>query len=284
MTESTSKTLKKLSELEKEEGKLPLLLEFYRKLLKTQSGAKKTPSTPPPGLSREAIQRRLQQGKPLVGFDDMNLDWDAVRALFVSVIAAFAEYPKLFGEIPEKLQKPEAGRLLTKKAVKAWLDGGELPPTLLDGVSNNLMQAILQATLHPFLAGYARSLAKSVAEVGWRRGYCPVCGGTPDLAFLEKEVGARWLVCSRCDAEWNFQRLECPYCNNMEQTTLSFFTNEDEVYRLYVCEECRCYLKAVDLRKAGEVSLPLERLYTMDLDNQARERGYRPGIRTPKRP
>jgi FdhE protein len=95
------------------------------------------------------------------------------------------------------------------------------------------------------------------------------------MAFLKRESGARWLLCSRCDTEWLFQRLECPYCGTQEQNALVFFTDEEELYRLYVCERCKCYLKAVDLRKTeAEVLLPLERLYTIDLDTQAVGKGY----------
>jgi FdhE protein len=83
------------------------------------------------------------------------------------------------------------------------------------------------------------------------------------------------LVCSRCDYEWLFQRLQCPYCGNQDQKTLAFFTDDKELYRLYVCEQCRCYLKAIDLRKTEtEILLPLERFYTLDLDAQAKEYGY----------
>ena len=95
------------------------------------------------------------------------------------------------------------------------------------------------------------------------------------MAYLEKEVGARWLLCSRCDSEWLFHRLECPYCKTQNQSLLSFLSDEKDLYRLYLCEQCKCYLKAIDLRKTdAEVLLPLERLYTLDLDTQARERGY----------
>ena len=97
------------------------------------------------------------------------------------------------------------------------------------------------------------------------------------MAALKPEYGARWLLCSRCDAEWLFQRLECPYCDTKEQKALSFFTDDEQLYRLYVCDQCKCYLKAVDLRKAkAEIPLPLERLYTIDLDKQAKEYGYHP--------
>ena len=276
-TDTNSRILKKLKEQEKEEGSLPLLLEFYRELLQIQSRAQKRIGTPESGLSSETSHKRMQKGLPLAGFDELDLDWALVREVFVEVIAAFASYQELFGETPERLRKPGAGRLLTRKAVKAWFTGRELPPTLLDGVSENLMQAIIQATLKPFLAGYSQALISSVEQEFWHRGYCPICGGSPDLAFLHKEYGARWLLCSRCDSEWLFQRLECPYCDTKEQSALAFFTDDKELYRLYVCERCKCYLKAIDLRKAdSEILLPLERLYTMDIDSQAKEYGYSP--------
>ena len=272
---SDSKILKKLSDFEKEEGSLPLLLEFYRKILQIQSRARERIGTPGPGLSREAISQRILNGQPLVGFDELALDWALAHDVFARVTAAFASYPQLFGEIPERLRKPGAGSLLTKKAVKAWFTGKELPSTIVAGVSANLMQTMIQVTLQPFLANHASALIGSVEQENWRRGYCPICGGSPDLAFLEKEVGARWLLCSRCDTEWLFQRLECPYCSTKEQSALAFFTGDEELYRLYVCEKCKCYLKAIDLRKTeAEILLPLERFFTIDLDSQAKEKGY----------
>ena len=112
----------------------------------------------------------------------------------------------------------------------------------------------------------------------WRRGYCPVCGGSPDIAFLDEEAGGRWLVCSRCDARWRFQRLECPYCGNQDPESLSYFSDDAGVYRLYVCDKCHTYLKAIDLRKVSEdVSPSLERLTTLDMDVQGKSKGYQPG-------
>ena len=116
-----------------------------------------------------------------------------------------------------------------------------------------------------------------VDQENWRRGFCPVCGGNPDIAFLDTERGARWLVCSRCDAEWVFQRLQCPYCGCTDQNALAYFTDDKGSYRLYVCEQCKHYLKAIDLRQAEEgVLMPLERLFTLDIDRQAQEDGYSP--------
>ena len=75
--------------------------------------------------------------------------------------------------------------------------------------------------------------------------------------------------------EWLFQRLDCPFCHNTDQKTLSFQTDEKGIYRLYVCEKCKHYLKAVDLRKAeSDLNFSLEAIITADLDLQARESGY----------
>ena len=69
-----------------------------------------------------------------------------------------------------------------------------------------------------------------------------------------------------------------PYCGNQNQNTLAYFTDDDGLYRLYVCEQCRRYLKTIDLRQAnGEIGIPLERLFTLSIDMEAREYGYGDG-------
>ena len=276
--DTTSKILDKLQKQRKEEGKLPLLLEFYQKLLRIQANVQKYITRLEPTISSEGIQARLTSGKPLIAFDELAIDWPLLRDTFPRIVNAFAEYPELFGKIPERLKKPRIGKLLTKKALKAWFTGEDLPETLSEGISENLIQTIIQSTLQPFLVCHAQALINSVKHEYWRQGYCPICGGIPDMAYLEKEVGARWLLCSRCDSTWLFHRLECPYCHTKDQNLLSFLADEKNLYRLYLCEQCKCYLKAIDLRKTdSEILLPLERIYTIDLDTQARERGYHPG-------
>ena len=130
--------------------------------------------------------------------------------------------------------------------------------------------------MRPFLAAASEALSPLVVPELWRRHRCPICGGQPDLAFLEREAGARWLVCGRCDASWLFQRLQCPHCQNQDNHTLGYFTSEEGgAYRLYVCDRCKGYLKAVDLRRVpGEFAPAVERYLTAALDLQAREAGY----------
>ena len=71
---------------------------------------------------------------------------------------------------------------------------------------------------------------------------------------------------------------QCSFPPFQAEHSLAYFTDEKGIYRLYLCERCRAYIKAVDLRHVKkEVSLPLERMLTLGIDSQAREKGYRPG-------
>ena len=215
MNEDTSaKILKKLKEQQKEEGKLPLLLEFYQKLLRAQSAVRKSITGPGAIPGSEEIQTRLAEGKPLITFDELIIDWELLRKFFVEVIGIFARYTELFGELPDSLKKPEARTLLTEEAVKNWFTGNALPAALTADISPTLIQMIVQSAVYPFLTKHVQALKdawKKELKDEWRREYCPFCGGSPDMAYLEPEVGARCLVCSRCDSAWSYQRLQCPY-------------------------------------------------------------------------
>ena len=275
---TNSKILRKLEEWKVKEDVDPNFIEFYRRLLRIQSRAKRRIGIPKPGLTSQTISERIEHGLPLVGCDDIALDWSLLQDIFAEVTGALATYPELFGEFPQSLKEPESRPSLSKEMVKAWFEGASLPPlTEADDVSEHLLETIIHATLNPFLVSYSKALLGLVNQERWRRGYCPICGGNPDFAFLDKERGARWLLCSRCDAEWLFQRLECPYCGTHDQDALAYFTDDEGLYRLYVCERCKRYLKTIDLRQAkSEVLLPLERLFTFNIDAQAQEYGYSP--------
>jgi hypothetical protein len=127
----------------------------------------------------------------------------------------------------------------------------------------------------PFLRRYAAALAPLVNLETWYRPYCPVCGGEPDFAALDKPHGARRLLCSRCDFEWPFRRTSCPFCGNDKPEQYLYVPSEDGIYRLYLCDRCRRYLKVIDRRELVEERLlPVERILTLPMDQAARQEGY----------
>ena len=192
--DTTNKIINKLTQQEKEEGNLPLLLDFYKKLVIVQAEAQANIGDIEPTIDVDAISLRLNQGQPLVAFEELAIDWPLLKDVFSRVAEVFAQYPQLFGDSPKRLTVPAAGRLLTKNAVKAWYEGRTLPPSLREGLSGNLVQAILQATLHPFLKKHALALIQYIGDDSWRRNYCPVCGSIPDFSYLETEVAGRAAV------------------------------------------------------------------------------------------
>ena len=273
--ETDSKILRKLAEWKQAEGAPMEVVELYEELLRIKSEVKSAISGQQ--LASEVVSERLNQGNPLQSFSDLPLDRPLLQDLLYQVITTISERLSIPAEEADKLRDVIFDDNLLMQAVETWYNGDE-PPSLNLDVNSELLSTVIQAGLWPFLTVQSELLLPQIDQERWRKRYCPICGGKADFAFLTGEAGERWLSCSRCDTEWLFQRLECPYCGTQEQSKLAYFTDYEELYRLYTCEECRSYIKAIDLRKAtGKVLLPLEKIITMDLDNQAQEEGFNPG-------
>ncbi|MFH1031971.1 MAG: formate dehydrogenase accessory protein FdhE [Chloroflexota bacterium] len=263
----------RLNEEGRRRGLPSRFLEFYSRLLRIQLRTEQSIKLPKSELGKEEAKERNEGGLPLLKFDELALDKDLLQSTFAEVTALFADFPDLFGKIPGDIGE------IPIEAIRDWFEGAKLPATQTTGkVDEEILETIIHAALKPFLVSYARVLIKLVNQESWRRQYCPICGGKPDFSFLDKERGSRWLICSRCDSEWLFQRLQCPYCGTQDQNVLSFFPDAEGLYRLYVCDKCHTYIKTIDSRKTESTLTPsLERVLTLDLDRQGREKGYKPG-------
>lgn len=271
--------LQELGEWKLRDVSLPRSVELYQQLLCLQVEIEAGLAIRECRLTEKEIVERVRQGLPLLRFDELSLDWPSVQEQFWAVTDILAHHvaPEL-GYI-QGLKNIVSNEALLREAIGDWYQGRPLSAIATEQcVAEELLSAAIQATLRPFLVSHAGVLLPLVKQELWRRRYCPVCGGRPDLAFLDTERGARWLLCSRCDSEWLFQRLECPYCGTVDQNALAFLTDDKGLYRLYTCDECHSYIKAVDLRQAEtRILLPLERIISLDLDRQADEAGYGPG-------
>ena len=274
-----SKILHLLNEWQRSEGSLPEYLRFYKCLLDVQTEMEARVFAPQLTLSQAEAAERLKQGIPLLEWETLSLDWPALQELFPKVAAVAGEFYKVTSGDVEGLRGIASEVSLLQEVTRCWYDDESLSSLAATySVNQELLAAVVHSTIKPFLSSRSEALLGLVEQEQWRRGYCPVCGGKPDFAFLDKERGARWLLCSRCDAQWLFQRLQCPYCDSQNQDALAYYTDDSGLYRLYVCQQCRSYLKAVDLRQTEvEVLLPLERVMTVDMDRQGREKRYRGG-------
>ena len=268
--------LKRIEEWQQEEGSLPEVVELYKDLLRAQVEAAAYIPTPQPDATKAEIAAQIRQGVPVLKWNALPFDWSTFQNLFQKVAAIISEHT---GSPSDNLKAAAGYIAFLKEAAKAWYENLPLTPLAEQhSIDEELLESAIHCTIKPFLVAQAESLIGLVPQEQWRLSYCPICGGKPDFACLDKEKGGRRLLCSHCDTEWLFQRLECPYCGNKEGEKLHYFSDDEGLYRLYVCQRCKCYLKAIDLRQTeAEVLLPLERVMTADMDRQGQEKGYRMG-------
>jgi len=259
--------LEALDEVRAAHPDLADLLAFYADLRAAQCRAKAQIEPPRRTLDEAEARRRMLEGQPQLDYSMLWIE-EAAFADLVETIASVLRTrgdPRL--ESAVHAWDPQALVSLAREVFE-----GRVPP---DTDQPRPERVAVELALVPYLEVAAEHFAPHLDASLWHHPHCPVCGGPPDLALLGEADGARQLVCSRCGAWWRFPRLECPFCRTVDQNHLRYYPSEDGLYRLYVCELCKRYLKTVDLRKARRKVLPtVERIVTIGMDVAARERGY----------
>jgi len=264
--------LEALTEAARQEPELAPYFEMHRTLFELQSEVRNEISATLELADETALQSRLQRGLPLIAFEQLPIKAGRFVALATRLAQVLTEYAVEVGEgtLPGDA---DAWLALARQRFDEgqWAEAHEAEP-----VDKTLAQTAADLALKPYLEWAAERVLLHVDQEHWKRGHCPVCGGEPDFAYLDSETGARHLVCSRCDSQWLYRRLKCPFCGTDDHEKLSYYPDEKGVYRLYVCQNCRRYLKAIDLRQVGRrILFPVERLKTLNMDLAARQEGYR---------
>lgn len=262
--------LKRLGERREQAPGLAELIDLHHALIAAESRIKVPEFFI--DLDEATARTSMLHGEPLLEPDQAGIDWSEFERLFENICRLSAEHRPDLAQEFESIQELAGDCDHLRSLATEYMVGGYTASLDSD---NNLVDFVLNHALRPFLRARATALLPRVDDSLWFRGYCPVCGGEPDLASFEPETGSRHLLCSRCDAEWTFKRLACPFCGNEDASQLAHYPGEDERYRLDVCEICRRYVKTVDRRSAWlRLPLPVERVLTVAMDLAALERGY----------
>ncbi len=106
---------------------------------------------------------------------------------------------------------------------------------------------------------------------------CPFCNRKPGLGILRQQGdgGRRSLLCSFCEAEWEFRRIVCPGCGEEDNRKLPVYTAAEFDYiRVECCDTCKRYIKTVDLTKNGHAEPVVDEIASAPLDLWAQEHGY----------
>jgi len=217
----------------------------------------------------------LQEGFPFLRPGEIRLDPSLAEEYFNSLLGILKEQnPKkhepLLTIIGEK-------KFQLAPFLKGFLDGGVTEGHLEKerGAEGSLLFFFGIQTLKPFFENLAEQWRKDQKEFSWGQGFCPFCGGYPELGEIREE-GKRFLHCPLCATQWDYPRLKCPYCQNEDQEKLTYFQVEGETgQRVDICLLCRHYLKTVDSRESGEpLDAEVEDFLTLHLDHLAQEEGF----------
>lgn len=277
MRERDRQVLSVLAAAREKHEELVDLLDFYYDLYEFQFEAKA--ELPLPEIRDEMAKRwRLEGGIPQLTFDQLGVEPEVLARLAGRTAQILQRYNPSW-EFGDEEPVPEGLVAVAKEIFETWetltSPGAQDPNGEADGSRRvRPMTLAVGFALAPYLYKASDTILPELDLVRWGQGYCPVCGGRPNFALLEAERGARQLLCSRCNSLWPYSRVGCPFCKSREKQ--NYYPSDDGVYRLYVCPDCRRYLKTMDLREVHREVQPLvERLLTVGMDLVAQEEGYR---------
>ena len=225
---------------------------------------------------------KLEAGKPILVFDIKESDNRAAQEVFGRLLSCFNEHFTENAECLEKLDSAcQSGSLSAEKILRITLDNSwsELRNIAYKfSIDLDLLQLFTIYLARPFRQQMAEQLTVGVDLGLWQQGYCPVCGHSPVLGSILGKEGQRWLWCCCCNTRWRFGRIGCPFCQNQSQDKLGYLTMEEySGYRIYVCDQCRRYLKEIiSDSEADEINFNYDREYlaSAPLDQAALAQGY----------
>ena len=109
-------------------------------------------------------------------------------------------------------------------------------------------RTVLLQTMRPFLTRAADAIMARIDFAGWRSGYCPLCGGEPDLCG--HHAGGRAHPDLRpLRRPLAVRPAHLPVLPERGPPQITSFASRDGHYRLYACDVCERYLKAYDARQ-----------------------------------
>jgi hypothetical protein len=262
-------TLEHLNKARTAHPDLETLFRFYEQLFKIQFAFKaRLREDRHMGYleDKEIDLAYLASGVPQVSLDELRIEAapfiDLYRNIVTLLIRDMGYLPPDSDETRQETILAQAREIFNGKG-----------PLVGAGERADVIRIASGLVLAPYLQLACEYLMPRITQSAWHRGHCPVCGGVPSFALVHAEPGFRTLLCSRCDGEWRFRRMGCPFC--LERDHQTYYPSEKGGYRLYVCEACHRYLKSLDLQEsASERCLPVETLVTVSMDVAARGKGW----------
>ena len=188
-------------------------------------------------------------------------------------------------ELPEKVRQAaeKLSNISTEKGseiISSVLENDEkkLKAALKDiNADKDIIIYFAWVSIRKALSGIKDKLEKFISENIWQKGQCPVCGNEASTAFFKhtKRGRQRFLHCDHCGTEWDYKRIGCPYCENIDQKEMSIKDSQDEPdMRIDLCHKCNSYIKTYV--GESEKSAGKEGWASIHLDLLMKDSGFSP--------
>ncbi|MBC7359431.1 MAG: formate dehydrogenase accessory protein FdhE [Desulfacinum sp.] len=248
------------------------LYPFLEPLFLAQEKIKPQLNLRPLSIKKSQVEESWRQGRPLLKRWDFPIDTDGAERMLAVLEKAIPsdneELRKAHGALEKALRRNPSARGAVWESFlhhewNPWEEWVEV-----EGVDAASLLFLGRSCLRPSVEWTAGDLRRRFSfDSLWKEGYCPLCGSLPSLLTLE-EQGKRWAHCSWCGTPWAIARFQCPACDNRRHDRLGYlFTEQEPHYRIYYCQECSYYFKALDRREIlSPFWLPLEEWTTIHLD------------------
>lgn len=225
---------------------------------------------------------RFQGGVPLIRQQQLLSPEDPWEEMAASMIPAIKEgFPGIRDDMDRLQASREKIKGLVCGYIEAFPDHGE---GVIDRWAADLqarpegIALLLHQLIRIILEKRSQDAAKRIKDIGWTKGYCPVCGAFPTIALIEEKITRRWLHCSRCGHDWLFSRVICPYCDNEAQQGMDFFYVETRAQEsAYTCSQCKRYLITLNwVSDLYDHDLDISAISLTHMDVIMQEKGFIP--------
>ncbi len=284
-SEELDRTIRRINVIEKKRPSHKEILDFFKYIIREQYKIKPLIRVKRIDINEETAKNQMREGFPLIDKKDIKLNMDLAVTLFKNICRTLQRNNKKASpEIKKINQALRKGEIDLEEIFKNLIAGDKAYAGSTGentGYNKGLLLFLAESSINPFFEAYAGKLKGYVDQEIWYKGYCPVCGSAPTTGELRPDVGERFLQCSSCGFHWRFIRLACPFCGNEDNKKLRYFHTEADgkAYRVDVCEECKKYIKTIDLREIKEEIVPLaDDIGTLHLDIIAQNEGYKRGV------
>ena len=272
--------MQRLKDFMKKRIDLKEIITFCEKVLEAQAAVQPRISLPTLKLDHERMRVKIREGFPLFQREDFPVDQERSAELLGKLCRLGLDENPLLAEAGRRLLEAiDSTRVQLNDLFSVVVkdnDAGLEPLAAELKVGRPVLKALVKLSIQPSLWALVAAATNDMSLEGWQHPYCPVCGSMPAMAALVGDEGRRHGLCSFCGHLYRLPRVGCPFCGSESQEDFRYFYGEDEdPYRVQVCDRCTGYLKILDTRKEGSLAaLAVEDILTAHLDLVAEEEGF----------